>query len=135
MRKTQTVIDIAGPVLKVTPEEFGWLAYVNGASAVQGKDGMLLCFRHMEDVWINDKSDVIKLHSFTDINYTDVKKGDVGKRYLEYNIQAGKSRLVDNISEAVHERDQCCYIFVVWTDSYNGNLVFEAIEKRRKPME
>jgi len=121
-------------VLKVAPDEFGWLAYVNGASAVQGKDGVLLCFRHMEDVWIDDKGNIIKLHSFSDINYTDVKKGDIGKRYLEYNIQTGKMRLVDNISEAVHERDQCCYIFIVWTDSHNGNIAYDAIMKERKKM-
>jgi len=132
MNKTRTIIDIAGPVQKVSMDEFGWLAYVNGATAVQGKDGVLLCFRHLEDVWINDRNDVIKLHSFTDINYTGLEKKDVGKRYLEYNIKDGKSRLVDNISEAVHEANQCCYIFVVWTESYNGNVAFDAIRKGRK---
>jgi hypothetical protein len=137
MKEVGTFIDVAGPVTKTTLDEFGWLAYINGVIAIQAKDGVAFCFRHEEDIWMKQHKDVeiIKLHSFYDIAFVVLEPDEMGKRYLEYNIINHTARLVDKKPDAVHERDQCCYIFMTWTESYNGNIAYDAIVammKRRK---
>jgi hypothetical protein len=135
MKDVKETIDVQGPITEVGLAEFGWQMFVRGWVWMEARDGLLLNYAYDLDEWSDvSDSDISfrRLRTFTDIVYSKIKPGDRKKRYVEYHIKSHTAKMVDDIQDNPGERDQCFYIAILNTPTYQSNIIYEAIKKKMR---